>query len=122
VADLAVKNRTAAARMAQVRGCADEHNWWAEKMGGFIEQPLDAGLTVLTAAHDDRKVVVRWVPGKNLLCNKAIPCIHADPCIGDLAPGGTRTVQGELIFTRATLDQIVDQWDGQKLPISANRE
>jgi dienelactone hydrolase len=107
VADLSVKRPKAYARMAQVKGCADAHNWWAAEMGGFIEQPLDLALTVLTAANDDRKIVVAWRPGKNLLTNAAIPCIHADPCFGDIRPGEARTVHGELIFTRAPLARAI---------------
>ena len=112
VSGLPVKNPDALARMAQVKDCADKHNWWAEKMGGFIEQPIDAAFTILTAAHDDRKVIVHWTPGKNLLSNTFIPCIHADPCIGNLAPGETRTVHGELIFTRDSLDRIISELGG----------
>jgi len=110
VAKQSVKNPNAIARMAQVKGCVDEHNWWAEKMGGFIEQRIDAAYTILTAARDDGKVVLHWTPGKNFLSNAAIPCIHADPCIGDLAPGESKTVQGELIFTRSSLNQIVTEF------------
>ena len=105
-----VKNPDAIARMAQVSSCADEHNWWAEEMGGFIEQRIDVAYTILRAAHDDRKVIVYWAPGKNFLSNAAIPCIHADPCIGDLAPGESRTVHGALIFTRAPLKQIMNEF------------
>lgn len=107
VASLVVNDTNAVARMAQVKDCKDEHNWWAIKMGGFIEQRMDAAYTILTSAHDDRKVIVRWTPGKNFLSNAAIPCIHADPCIGDLVPGKSVTVYGELIFTRAPLEQIM---------------
>jgi hypothetical protein len=110
VADLGVKNPGAIARMAQVSSCADEHNWWAEKMGGFIEQRIDAAYTILTAAHDDRIVIVHWSPGKNLLSNSAIPCIHADPCMGDLAPRESRTVYGEIIFTRSPLKRIINEF------------
>jgi len=110
VVSLTVKNPQAVARMAQVGSCKDEHNWWAEEMGGFIEQRMDAAYTVLTAKDDDRKVVLHWFPGKNLLTNSAIPCIHADPCIGDLAPGESRTVQGELIFTHVSLNQVIKQF------------
>ena len=106
---LPVKTPEAPARMAQVAGCADEHNWWAEKIGGMIERRLDSALTILTVSEGDRKIAVSWRPGKNLLSNRAIPCIHADPCIGDLAPGESRTVQGELLFTHATLEQIVSE-------------
>ena len=107
VASLVVNDTNAVARMAQVKDCKDEHNWWAIKMGGFIEQRMDAAYTILTSAHDDRKVIVRWTPGKNFLSNAAIPCIHADPCIGDLVPVKSVTVYGELIFTRAPLEQIM---------------
>jgi hypothetical protein len=92
--DLSVKSPEAKARMVQARGCADEHNWWAEEMGGLIERRIDRASTALTSSTDDRKVIVTWTPGKNLLTNRAIPCIHADPCFGDLAQGKSRTVRG----------------------------
>jgi len=107
VSDLAVKNPGAIARMAQVRDCSDEHNWWAEEMGGLIPEKIDSAFTILTASDDDRKVILRWVPGKNFLSNTFIPCIHSDPCIGDLEPGASQTVTGELIFTRQSLEQIL---------------
>lgn len=110
LADLSVKNTNAIARMAQVGSCPDEHNWWAVEMGGFIEQRLDAAYTILTSKSDDRKVIVHWTPGKNLLTNAAIPCIHADPCVGDLMPEESRTVYGELIFTRTPLDQLLKEF------------
>ncbi|HEX5027087.1 MAG TPA: hypothetical protein VFV68_17520 [Agriterribacter sp.] len=110
VTSLSVKNTHAIARMAQVGSCVDKHNWWAEQMGGFIGQPIDAAYTILTAAHDVRKVILHWFPGKNLLSNSAIPCIHADPCVGDLAPGDSRTVHGELIFTCEPLDEVIKEF------------
>lgn len=99
VSDLAVEKPDALARMAQVRDCPDEHNWWAEEMGGFIPEKIDSAVTVLTASRGSRKVTLGWKPGKNFLSNTYIPCIHADPCIGDLEPGQSRTVTGELVFT-----------------------
>lgn len=109
LADLTVERSEAYARMAQVKGCPDEHNWWAEKMGGFIEERMDMAFTALTASEDDRKVVVFWTPGKNLLSNSAIPCIHADPYFGDLAPGESRSAHGILIFTRASLEELIKE-------------
>lgn len=106
--DLEVKKTEAVARMAQVGDCKDEHNWWAEEMGGMIEKRIDKGLTMLTSLSDDRKVIVSWSPGKNMLANSFIPCIHADPCVGDLAIGESRTVKGQMIFTRASLASIVN--------------
>lgn len=76
-------------------------------MGGFIPQQIDSAFTILTPSQDDRKVILRWVPGKNLLTNSFIPCIPADPCIGDLAPGQSRTVTGELIFTRDPITSLI---------------
>jgi hypothetical protein len=104
-----VNKRDAYARMAQVKGCPDEHNWWAQEMGGFIEERLDMAFTALTASKGDRKVVVFWTPGKNLLSNSAIPCIHADPYFGDLAPGESRSARGLLIFTRASLGALIKE-------------
>lgn len=110
VSGIDVKNKNAYPRMAQVKSCADKHNWWAEQMGGFIEQPIDGAYTILTSVHDDRKVILKWTPGKNFLSNAAIPCIHADPCIGDLAPGKSTTVFGELIFTRLPLERTIKEF------------
>lgn len=106
VSGIAVKNPAAIARMGQAVSCADEHNWWAKEMGGMIEQKIDAAYTILTALHDDRKIILKWTPGKNFLSNSAIPCIHADPCIGDLEPGQSKTAVGELIFTKAFMKEL----------------
>lgn len=110
VASFAVKDKSAIARMAQVKDCRDEHNWWAQQMGGFIEQRMDAAYTILTSINEDRKVIVRWTPGKNFLSNAAIPCIHADPCMGDLPPGQSVTISGELIFTKLPLEKLMDKF------------
>ena len=99
--------------MAQVKDCKDESNWWAEKMGGMIEQRIDMALTALTSSAGDRKVIVSWTPGKSLLSNTVIPCIHADPCIGDLAPVESRTVHGVLIFTRNSLQSVINELSKQ---------
>ena len=108
LADLKVTNSEANARMAQVDGCPDEHNWWAEEMGGFIEDPLDMAFTAVVA-EDGRKLVVFWTPGKNLLSNTVIPCIHADPYYGDLTPGTSRSASGMVIFTRAPLKALIEE-------------
>lgn len=81
VADLPVRNRGARARMAQARGCPDHHNWWAEKMGGLIATSLDFAFTAVRE-EDGRYIALSWNPGKGLLTNRAIPCIHADPYFG----------------------------------------
>ena len=111
--DISVKTPEAVARMAQSKDCKDESNWWAEKMGGMIEQRIDMVLTALTSSTDDRKVIVSWTPGKSILSNTVIPCIHADPCFGDLAQGESRTVHGVLIFTRNSLESVINELSKQ---------
>jgi hypothetical protein len=107
--DIEVDSVKAVARMAQARDCKDEANWWAEKMGGMIQDRIDFAVTALTSSSDDRKVILSWTPGKSILSNTYIPCIHADPCIGDLAEGESRTVRGVLIFTRESVDSVMKE-------------
>jgi hypothetical protein len=119
--DIKVKTQDAVARMAQVKDCIDESNWWAEKMGGMIEQRIDMAFTALTSSKDDRKVIVSWTPGKSILSNTVIPCIHADPCIGDLDPGESRTVHGVLIFTRNSIESVINELSNQSTAITIQK-
>lgn len=105
--DISVKNPEAVARMAQVKDCSIESNWWAEEMGGMIEQRMETSLTALTSSSDDRKVVLSWRPGKSILSNTVIPCIHADACIGSLVKGESKTIRGTLLFSRDSLGQAI---------------
>ena len=107
--DIKVDSVNAVARMAQAKDCKYEANWWAEKMGGMIKEPIDFAVTALTSSTDDRKVIVSWMPGKSILSNTVIPCIHADPCIGDLRQGESRTVRGVLIFTRDPITSVMKE-------------
>jgi hypothetical protein len=107
--DIAVDSVKAVARMAQVQACNYEANWWAEKMGGMIQDRIDFAVTALTSSSDDRKVILSWMPGKSILSNTFIPCIHADPCIGDLAEGESATVRGVLIFTRDSIESVMKE-------------
>ena len=54
-------------------------------------------------------MIVFWTPGKNLLSNRVIPCLHADPYFGDLRPGESRSARGLLIFTRASLQTLIKE-------------
>ena len=114
--DINVKTMDAVARMAQVKDCKDESNWWAINMGGMIAQRIDMALIALTSSTDDRKVIVSWIPGKSILSNSFIPCIHGDPCIGDLAQGESRTVKGVLIFTNDSIESVIKELSEQGLP------
>ncbi len=109
VADLPVRTPSARARMAQAAGCPDHHNWWAEQMGGLIEAPLDFAFAAVRSG-DDRHVALSWTPGKCLLSNCAIPCIHADPYFGDLPPDGECSATGTLVFGRGPVDDLADEF------------
>jgi len=106
--NLEVLSSEAYARMAQAKGCPDHHNWWAERMGGLIEEEIDFAFTAVQG-DDDRKLIVFWTPGKCLLSNRAIPCIHSDPYYGNLANGDSRTAKGMVIFTREPLQGVVNE-------------
>jgi hypothetical protein len=116
--DIDVKSPDAIARMAQVKECNYQANWWAEKMGGMIEKPIDLALMALTSSTDDRKVLLSWSPGKSILSNVVIPCIHADPCIGDLDKGQSKTIKGVLVFTREPLESAISKLTQQSLTAS----
>jgi hypothetical protein len=107
--------------MAQVKDCKDESNWWAINMGGMIDQRIDMALTALTSSADDRKVIVSWMPGKSILSNTVIPCIHGDPCIGDLAQGESRTVKGVLIFTRDSIESVIRELSAEAVTIAQKK-
>lgn len=108
VSDLPVKNPATNARMAQSVDCADAHNWWAEKSGGMIAHKITSASTILTDSLGYRKLILHWSPGKNFLSNSAIPCIHADPCIGNIEPGKTVKASGSLTFTILPLNSIFE--------------
>lgn len=109
LSEIKVDSMNAVARMAQVKDCNYEANWWAEKMGGMIDKRIDFAVTALTSSSGDRNVIVSWTPGKSILSNTVIPCIHADPCIGSLSQGESRTVHGVLIFTRNPIASVVKE-------------
>lgn len=106
--DMPVNNPVTNARMAKVANCADEHNWWDEKTGGMLPQKISSAHTILTDTAGYRKVIVHWSPGKNFPSNSDIPCVHANPFIGNIEPGKTVKVPGSLTFTILTLKSIIE--------------
>jgi hypothetical protein len=76
--------------------------------GGLIEQDMDLALSVVTSMDNKRKVIFWWTPGKSMIANANIPCIHADPYFGTLRPGQQAYAEGMIIFTEADTKAVID--------------
>ena len=73
----------------------------AERQGGLIEKDMDLALSVVESMDGKRKLVVWWTPGKSMITNANIPCIHADPYFGELEPGESAYAEGLALFAEA---------------------
>ena len=80
----------------------------AEKNGGLIEKDMDMALSVVTSMDHERKVIFWWTPGKSMIANSFIPCIHADPYFGTLKPGEEAYAEGLILFTEGKIKPIVN--------------
>jgi hypothetical protein len=80
----------------------------SEVTGGLIEQDMDLALSVVTSMDNKRKVIFWWTPGKSMIANANIPCIHADPYFGTLRPGQQAYAEGMIIFTEADTKAVID--------------
>lgn len=108
LADIATKNPDANAKVAYVRGCGQHDcNKFANSRGGLIDKDIDIALIAIAAVDGRRKVVITFTPGKSILSNAFIPCAHADPFFGDLKPGESIEVKGEVLFTEDDLESVV---------------
>ncbi len=98
LATLPVENPDASFRGCVVKGCP-QRDTRAEKQGGLIGQDMDLALSVVTSADNSRKLIVWWTPGKSMIANARIPCMHADPYFGNLKPGDQAAAEGYILFT-----------------------
>ena len=108
LASIPTENSDARAKVAYVRGC-NQHDCdkFAKSRGGLIERDIDLGLIAVTDRDGKHKVVIRFTPGKSILSNRVIPCAHADPFFGTLAPGASAEATCDILFTEDPLDQII---------------
>ncbi len=109
LADIPTRIPDTQVKGARVIGCEKTHRdtWYAERHGGVIETGIDAAITAVTDLQGKRKLVIAWTPGKTMLSNAKIPCIHADPYYGDIKPGTSAEATGIIIFSEESLDKIV---------------
>ena len=101
-------NPQATAKVAYVRGCSlHDCDQFALRRGGLIEGDVDKALIAVTDKVGARKIVIAFTPGKSILSNTVIPCAHADPYLGTLAPGESAEATGVVVFAETSLDQVV---------------
>jgi len=107
LADVPTKTPQVKVKAATVAGCDQRDNVFAEKQGGLIEEGVDAALTAVESLDGKRKLVVAWTPGKSILSNANIPCLHADPFYGTIEPGKSAEAKGVVLFTEGPLEETV---------------
>jgi hypothetical protein len=106
LADLVTEDPETTFKGCVVKGCP-QRDTRAEKNGGLIEQDMDAAISIVTSFDQKRKVIFWWNPGKSMIANSFIPCIHADPYFGTLEPGEEAYAEGLILFTEGELNPIV---------------
>jgi hypothetical protein len=101
-------NPQATAKVAYVRGCSQHDcDQFALRRGGLIEGDVDKALIAVTDRMGARKIAIAFTPGKSILSNAVIPCAHADPYLGALAPGESAEARGVVVFGETPLDKIL---------------
>jgi hypothetical protein len=73
-------------------------NHFVVNHGGWIEDPLDLALAVVTSFDDNHAVILHGQPGRSVLSNRYIPCLHGDPYYGNISPGDTKVATVTVTF------------------------
>ena len=112
LADIPAKNPETMVRGGTVKPHPPYRTSFVTKKGGWIEKPLDLALSVITSQDDRHAVILHGQPGRSVLSNRWIPCLHADPYYGDIKPGETRAGTVTAIFVegdwRAEVKKIIE--------------
>jgi hypothetical protein len=95
-----------------VKGCP-QRDTRSEATGGLIDKDMDLALSVVTSVDGKRKVIIFWTPGKSMIANANIPCIHADPYFGTLKPGDEAYAEGMILFTEGDLAPVIKYLTGR---------
>ncbi len=98
LAEIVTEEPTTLRKGATVRGCDQIDTDFARNHGGLIEDGVDRALVGVESVDGSRSFTFGWTPGKSMLSNVNIPCIHGDPYYGDIAPGETKSAKCVLIF------------------------
>jgi len=108
LADLSTTKSDATAKAAPVRGIRPYRFDFAKKRGGYIDKPLDLGLSAITSKDGARAVLLYAPVGESVLSNLHIPCLHADPHFGHVRPGESKERTVEVTFAGPDWRQAVE--------------
>jgi hypothetical protein len=109
VADLPCAKAETHVKAATVLGCPEVVDMnFARRAGGVVEGGIDAAITAVTSLDGKRSLVIAWTPGRSLLTNMNIPCMHADPYYGNIPVGEMREARGVVILTEKPLAETVE--------------
>ncbi len=114
LADLPTKDMKTTFKGCVAKG-SPQRDTRAEKNGGLIEKDMDLALSIVTSMDNERKVIFWWTPGKSMIANAFIPCIHADPYFDTLKPGEEVYAEGLILFTEGNINPIVKYLKGKQL-------
>ncbi len=106
LSNLPTENTDATFKGCVVKDCP-QRDTRSERNGGLINTDMDMALSVVTSTDNKRKMIIFWTPGKSMIANASIPCMHADPYFGTLKPGDMAYAEGYLIFTEAETEPIL---------------
>ncbi len=107
LADVPTKDPQTKIKGGTVAGCAQHDNGFAEKNGGLVEDGVDAAVAAVESLDRKRNVAVAWTPGKSFLSNAHIPCLHADPFYGTIAPGASAEARGVVLFSEGPVEAVM---------------
>ncbi len=83
-----------------------------EQCGGRCDYQMgEAALPVIVArsSQSNRLIAMSWYEHTGpIWSNPHHPCIHADPCFHDLAPGNHKRIDGVLVFFEGTPAEFED--------------
>jgi hypothetical protein len=109
LADVPTEKADANVKGASIKGRPAYQSSFVKNYGGIIEKPLDMSLTVIESLDGKHAVLVTYEPGKSMLSNANIPCLHADPWFGDIKPGESKEVTGFVIFAGENWREIAQK-------------
>ena len=111
LADIPTANPNANVKGGTVEPHPPYRNDFVVNNGGWIDDPLDLALAVITSTDDSRALILHGQPGRSVLSNANIPCLHGDPFYGHIYPGQTRVATVTAIFVegdwRAEVQKII---------------
>jgi len=106
LSELETSNPDATFKGCVVRDCP-QNDTRAEAAGGLIVQKMDLALSVVSSLDNRRKIIIWWTPGKSMIANARIPCMHADPYFGTVKPGEDAWAEGLILFTDGDAETVV---------------